>query len=229
MCTLDDLAESAILEGVSDAREIGLDETVVASEQPPSVGAMAIDADAQDKGSTLVDNKPPDECSLPDVELPVRRVPLWCNIVVAVTVAGCAAITTLAIVRGKHHDEKTAAHRTITPANVVATSTPAPAVEPPAPAPAPTPVSVKSLPNAAPSADSPKSTARISLAPSVPKKDATLTVDGKKATGTSAVVTCGHHTVVVGHTKPQSIDAPCGSNVLVDAHKPAAKTRTSKH
>jgi hypothetical protein len=217
---------------MSNGREIGLDETVVASEeQPPSVGAMAIDGD---KGSTRVDNEPPEGCSIPDAEVPRRRVPLWCNVVVAVTVAGCAAIATLAVVRGTDHVAATP--RKITPANVVVATPPPPA----APAPetkvaAPEPATpVKALPSAiaatAPEPAKP-ATSKISLAPTVPKKDATLTVDGKKATGTSAVVACGHHTVIVGKGKPQSVEAPCGGAIVVDARKPAAaaKARTSKH
>jgi hypothetical protein len=107
-------------------------------------------------------------------------------------------------------------------------------------APPPPPVAVVAAP-APPAAEPPVASlkpdpSREALKPPTPKKTATLkvahgakllTVDGKKATGGSVVVTCGSHIVAVGKEKPHRVDAPCGATVVVDARK--AKPAKSRH
>jgi hypothetical protein len=43
-----------------------------------------------------------------------------------------------------------------------------------------------------------------------------LFIDGKRITATSAIVSCGPHTVRVGWSKPRQVVVPCGATVLVD-------------
>jgi hypothetical protein len=41
-------------------------------------------------------------------------------------------------------------------------------------------------------------------------------VDGKRITATSAIVSCGVHTVRVGNTRARKIDVPCGGTIVMD-------------
>jgi len=97
-----------------------------------------------------------------------------------------------------------------------APTTPAipPPPSPPAPVSIPAPPAVAPQPVASRAADTIGSTSG-SIRFSAPAKPGWVWLDGKRLTGTSAIVSCGTHQVKVGYLAKHAVVVPCGGEVVL--------------
>jgi hypothetical protein len=167
----------------------------------------------------------------PSVEQPVARpVPLRFKLIVGSVIAVCLVILCIGGIRFAvdRANAPAAAAAISTPepppiANTIAKPEPPPVatVAAPAPIPKPSPEPIATAPKPEKEALKPPPPAAKTATLKLSHAGKPLTVDGKKVTGASAVVTCGSHMVAVGKDKPHRVDAPCGSTVVVDAPQKA--------
>ncbi len=183
--------------GAPNAEEDDVLQVIPQRKPPVAVSSVpALGVDAPGKGT------PPEGAvvSTRDLELPARRRRLG-NIVFA-AIAACGAILVAAgIARVARSADRTTQLDTITPQPVTAAAAAGPVnAGLPSTATSPTPASPASL----------VGTLHIDR-PAVPGR---VWLDGKKLTGTSAVVSCGPHQIKVGaRGRAHAVDVPCSGDL----------------
>ena len=98
-----------------------------------------------------------------------------------------------------------------TPATAARPTAPAPAIPPPPPVPVPSASPLAVQPSASDTTDSTSGSIRFVR----PAKPGWVWLDGKRLTGTSAIVTCGTHQVKVGYLAKHAVVVPCGGELVL--------------
>jgi hypothetical protein len=128
-----------------------------------------------------------------------------------VSVVSCCALILVAagVARVVHaSDEPSSASHASAPAAVTTTTrAPSPAV--------PSPTSAPAAASPSPLAAAPVGNSTGSVRLDKPAKAGHVWLDGQKLTSPSALVSCGTHSIKVGHGRKHSVDVPCGGEVGV--------------
>jgi hypothetical protein len=194
----------------------------------PSIRPVGIDVElAELRKQLALSSRPPridqtgrgeETC---EIRLVARRRELSRYVIGAVAVS-CAILVASLV---KHETAESHA-----PAHAVATSTPPPVAKPatrpsyastdipPPPAPIVVPAAVPAAAAAATVTAGATATAVSgsgTLRFTVPAKSSWIWVDGKRLTGTSAIVSCGTHQVKVGYYPKHSVVVPCDGEVVL--------------
>jgi hypothetical protein len=83
------------------------------------------------------------------------------------------------------------------------------------PPPPPAPISIPSPPAAASTSSDTTASTSGSIRFTAPAKAGWLWLDGKRLSGTSAIVSCGTHQVKVGYNAKHAVAVPCGGEVAL--------------